>query len=114
MQNVDYVEIGKRIREARKAQGLTQEEASERCDITAAYYGNIERGDKKMSVETLVKISNGLKISTDHLLYGGMDTLAKQDKLTVYLAGLRGKVGETQMERFLTIMDAVADVIDKI
>ena len=47
MKDVDYVEIGKRIRTIRKAQGLTQEGASEKCDITAAYFGNIERGDKK-------------------------------------------------------------------
>lgn len=114
MQKVDYVEIGKRIREVRKAQEMTQEEASEKCDITAAYYGNVERGDKKMSVETLVKISNGLRVSTDYLLYGDMDTLAKQDKLMACLAGLRRKMDEAQIERLLTIMEAVADIIDKI
>ena len=42
MQNVDYVELGKRIRKARKKQNLTQEAAAEKCDITDAYYGNIE------------------------------------------------------------------------
>ena len=36
MQGIDYVKMGKRIREARKAQNLTQEAASEKCDITSA------------------------------------------------------------------------------
>ena len=114
MKDVDYVEIGKRIRTIRKAQGLTQEGASEKCDITAAYFGNIERGDKKMSVETLVKISNGLKVSTDHLLYGDMGPLVEHDALMAYLAGLCRKMDEAQMERLLTIMEAVAGVIDKV
>ena len=70
MQNTDYAEIGRRIRRVRKMQNLTQEMAAEKCDITAAYYGNIERGDKKMSVETLAKVSIGLKISVDYLLFG--------------------------------------------
>lgn len=47
MKNVDYAEIGARIRAARIMQKLTQEEASEKCDITSSYYGNIERGNKK-------------------------------------------------------------------
>ena len=44
MTGLDYALIGSRIREARTALKLTQEEASERCDITNSFYGNIERG----------------------------------------------------------------------
>ena len=70
MQGVDYVKMGKRIREARKAQNLTQEAASEKCDITSAYYGNIERGDKKMSIETnVIKIIVSLPKKKAHLPY---------------------------------------------
>ena len=71
MNGLDYTLIGSRIRKVRTTLKLTQEEASERCDITNSFYGNIERGDKKMSVETLVKIS---KADEDNLilLYNGM------------------------------------------
>ena len=47
MENIDYKKIGQRIRAFREQQGLTQETASERCGITTAFYGNIERGDRK-------------------------------------------------------------------
>ena len=40
MYEIDYKEIGKRIRAVRKERGLTQEEASELCDITPSFYGN--------------------------------------------------------------------------
>ena len=105
MQNTDYAEIGRRIRRVR----LTQEMAAEKCDITAAYYGNIERGDKKMSVETLAKVSIGLKISVDYLLFGD-----EQDKLAEYLSEIQQTVDEKQMEKYLTIIKAVAGVIDKL
>ncbi len=109
MQNTDYAEIGRRIRRVRKMQNLTQEMAAEKCDITAAYYGNIERGDKKMSVETLAKVSIGLKISVDYLLFGD-----EQDKLAEYLSEIQQTVDEKQMEKYLTIIKAVAGVIDKL
>lgn len=109
MQSVDYVELGKRIREARKRQNLTQEAASEKCDITAAYYGNIERGDKKMSVETLAKVSKGLKISVDYLLFGN-----EQDELAEHLSEIQRTVDEKQMGKYLTVIKAVAGVIDKL
>jgi len=66
------VEIGNRIRTAHAAQGLTQEEASDKCDVTISFYGNIDRGDRKMSVEPLFKISIGLDISADTLLFGNL------------------------------------------
>lgn len=109
MQIIDYAGIGRRIRAARKAQGLTQEAASERCDITAAYYGNIERGDKKMSVETLAKVSKGLKISVDHLLFGD-----EQDELAEHLSEIQRTVDAEQMEKYLTVIKAVAGVIDRL
>lgn len=92
-----------------RCKNLTQEMAAEKCDITAAYYGNIERGDKKMSVETLAKVSIGLKISVDYLLFGD-----EQDKLAEYLSEIQQTVDEKQMEKYLTIIKAVAGVIDKL
>lgn len=109
MQIINYAEIGNRIRAVRKAQNLTQEAASEKCDITAAYYGNIERGDKKMSVETLAKVSKGLKIPVDYLLFGN-----EQDELAEHLSEIQRTVDEKQMGKYLTVIKAVAGVIDKL
>ncbi len=109
MQGIDYVKIGKRIREARKAQNLTQEAASEKCDITSAYYGNIERGDKKMSIETLAKISQGLNLPVDYLLFG-----ETQDELALHLSEIKHLVGDNQMEKYLTVIKAIAGIIEQL
>ena len=112
LNELNYEEIGKRIREARKGLKLTQEAASERCDITSSYYGNLERGDKKMSVETLARISQGLHVSVDYLLFGG--NLEQKDDLLLVVEELRRNADDRQYEKFLAIMRAVSTVIDKL
>lgn len=112
MKNMDYAEIGARIRAARIMQKLTQEEASEKCDITSSFYGNIERGDKKMSVETLIKISVGLGISTDSLLFG--DSPRHAEQLTDILGKIRSNTDEKQFEKYLAVIKTLATIIDKL
>lgn len=112
MSDVDYAEIGSRIRAVRIMQKLTQEEASERCDITSSYYGNIERGDKKMSVETLIKIAKGLNISTDELLFG--ETAKEGTEANEFLREVQRTVDQEQYPKYLTVMKAIASIIDKL
>ena len=70
MGEIDYKEIGDRIRVARIASNLTRRKAAERCGVTSSYYGNLERGDRRMSLDTLVRVSEGLDLSLDLLVYG--------------------------------------------
>lgn len=112
MNIINYEEIGNRIRTIREAQGLTQEEASERCDITTPFYGNIERGDRKMSVETLVKISKGLGVSADELLFGNIPQ--KSEEASRLLLGIQRRVDEKQYEKYLMIIENIATIIDKL
>ena len=44
MNELDYVEIGKRIKIKRKEQKLTQEKLSEIIDVSPSYISEIERG----------------------------------------------------------------------
>lgn len=60
--------IGKRIREFRTKQNLSQEELAFASEIHHAYIGKVERGEKCPTVETLYKIANGLKIPLHKLL----------------------------------------------
>lgn len=65
-----YTEIGKRIRRQRILQEMTQEELAERAEISPSFMGHIERGEKKPSLETIIKISEGLNLSIDFIIYG--------------------------------------------
>ena len=57
-----------RIKEKRKQIGISQEKLSELCNLSPSYIGVIERGEKRLSVETLVKVANVLQVNADYLL----------------------------------------------
>ena len=72
MNNISYPDIGGRIRQQREQLGLTQEQLGEACDLSTSFVGHIERGSRKLSVESLYKIASVLQVSTDYLLCNSM------------------------------------------
>ena len=81
--DVDYKEIGLRIRKERTALNLSREKFAEMIELSVNYVGQIERGEKKFSVETIVKISNCLHSSLDYFIKGIDLRVAKNDKSEV-------------------------------
>ncbi len=65
---VDYVKMGKRMKYKRQARNMNQEEIATMVRISPSYYGNIERGNRVPSVDTLVAIANALEVGVDFLL----------------------------------------------
>ena len=63
-------EIGARIRSEREKLGLSREKFAEIISLSPFYIGQIERGERNMSIDTLLRISNSLNISTDYILKG--------------------------------------------
>ena len=67
---IDYEAMGERVRAERQKHGLSQEKLAELCNISISFLGHIERGTRKMSLETLVQLASTLNIGTDYLLFG--------------------------------------------
>jgi transcriptional regulator with XRE-family HTH domain len=65
---VDYVRLGKLVRARRKELKLTQEKMAEKMNVSVSFYGNIERGTKVLSVETLYRLCVVLDVSADYLM----------------------------------------------
>ena len=53
--------IGEAIRLYRKEAGLTQEKLAERADLNPKYLVEIERGEKIISIEALLRIAKAVK-----------------------------------------------------
>ncbi len=47
---------------------MSQEALAEKSDLHHNYIGEIERGEKAATIDTIVKIANGLKIRAHELL----------------------------------------------
>lgn len=60
-------ELGQRIRAERTAKKMTQEELAERAGLHPTYIGQVERGEKSLTVASLEKIVEGLEISFSDL-----------------------------------------------
>ena len=71
---MDYAALGKRIRDERLMQRLTLEKLAERTDKSINFIGQIERGEGKPSLETLVDIANALGVTVDSLLADNVKT----------------------------------------
>lgn len=69
-ESLDLEGIGIRIRMQRETLNLSREKLAEIIGLSSFYIGQIERGDRSMSLETLIKVSKTLKISTDYILQG--------------------------------------------
>lgn len=65
---MDYVQLGQLIRSRRKSLHLTQEKLAELTGISVAFVGHIERGTRKLSVETLHSLCIALGVSADFLI----------------------------------------------
>lgn len=63
-----YAEIGRNIQAARKQLKMSREELAEKSGLSAKFIGNIERGEKAVSLESFVCIANVLGASADTLL----------------------------------------------
>ena len=65
---MDYKRLGTRIREERKRLNLTQAQLAEAIEISDTYMGAIERGERSLTLDTLVRLVNRLGVTVDYLL----------------------------------------------
>lgn len=62
------VEFGGRVRELRKQRSLSQEALAARSGLHVTYIGQLERGKRNPSLESIEKIAKGLEIPLPELL----------------------------------------------
>ncbi|MEW4430355.1 helix-turn-helix transcriptional regulator [Paenibacillus pabuli] len=59
--------VGARIRDIRKAQGLSQEVLAEKAGFNSSYIGFIERAERNISLKNLEKIAAALNVGVGEL-----------------------------------------------
>ncbi len=70
---MNYVDLGKKIRQVRRQKSMTQEQLAEKAGISASFLGHIERGTRIASLETLIELCNTLQVSPDYLLSASLN-----------------------------------------
>jgi transcriptional regulator with XRE-family HTH domain len=59
--------FGERVRELRKACGLSQEELAHRAGVHRTYLGGIERGERNPSLRNISAIAEALQVTLSDL-----------------------------------------------
>jgi transcriptional regulator with XRE-family HTH domain len=69
MRPMDLVEIlGRNVREARKACGLSQEELAAEAEMKRSYLSDLERGTRNPSVRAVERLARALGVEAFELL----------------------------------------------
>jgi len=63
-------EFGKRVRIQRHRLGLSQEALADRCGVHWTFLGQVERGQRNISLHNLLKLAAGLGIDPGELVKG--------------------------------------------
>jgi len=84
MHNSDYrSSIGKKIRQERVAHGWTQEELAEKIDLHPSFIGQLERGIKAASFDTLKSLSLIFGIKSADFLNENDETEPRRESQTM-------------------------------
>jgi transcriptional regulator with XRE-family HTH domain len=62
--------LGETIRSYRKVMGMSQERLAEKADLHHNYIGELERGEKAATIDSLLKIAKALKVKVRDLVKG--------------------------------------------
>ena len=103
MKEIDFCKIGKKIKELRISQNLTQEYVANMADVNTSHISNIENNHTKVSLGVLMAIANALNTSIDYLLADQFENsaLALDNEI---LRALRGRDNQTK-EKLLKIAE---------
>jgi transcriptional regulator with XRE-family HTH domain len=108
MKDIDYVEIGKRIKSARKNLKLTQEKLAEKVEVAPSYISEIERGTSICSLAVLVKIADILKLNLDNLVCG-----INESNVNDTFKELLNRIPKEKHKLFVNLCSSIADTLSE-
>ena len=102
--------VAARIKYFRRLRDFSQEELALRADINPAYFGQVERGLKCPTIDTLYKIAKALEVPLSELL--------RTDALPVYapdhshrMKELLARVPEEKLNSVFKVLEDIIDLL---
>ena len=110
MDNITAI-FGKRIRNIRISKNISQEKLAELSGLHPTYIGQIERGEKSPTLESLYKISAGLSMSLSKLFFN-IDTETKSENIDYAVLTYNEIIGlsDNKKEKIYNIIREILDL----
>jgi transcriptional regulator with XRE-family HTH domain len=70
---LDYSIIGERLKRARLAKNMTQENLAEQLDVSVAFLSRVERGHSHLNLNRLTQVCELLDVSEGYILSGSSE-----------------------------------------
>jgi len=84
--------VGARIRSLRKSRGWSQEELASRCKLHTTYIGQVERGEKSITIKNLERIVDALEAGFSDIFLGvGSETHKLPDAVSEMITLLQSR-----------------------
>lgn len=101
---IDYLSIGKKIKENRRHMGITQETLAEKVNVSIPHISRIECGFSSPSLQTLVDICNVLDITIDDLM---RDSLSAGSNINRQLEELLSDCSKAELNFLANVIPAL-------
>ena len=103
--------LGTRVRFYRKQKGLSQEKLAELCGLQPSYVGQIERGEKNITVEILYRLSQGLDVSMADLLQDIDNPASAGNKILSEIYNVLFQLSDGDLKRMKRLFDDVLELM---
>lgn len=104
-------QVGQRIRQARRAKGLTLEKVAEAAETSIQFLTQLEKGEQCMTAIKFGRLAQALGVSTDYLLFGCAPAKDIAALAADYMAGLNPIERDLLAQNLINLrrlMDAIA------
>ncbi len=101
--------FGQRVRHYRKNKKLSQEQLAELCDLHPTYIGQLERGEKNASLETIMRVCEGLSVSPEVLFENIIPEQGRSTAQEIY--NIAASLSDEKQKALLDIVEKIHDIL---
>lgn len=102
--------IGARVRRIRKVKGMTQEQLAEKANTSHSYIGDLERGERNVTLQSLSKVSEALEVDFFELFqYGKFGQIEEKSQNVWKIIELLVDRTEEEQQKALNILKELFD-----
>ncbi len=107
------LQIGERVRCARKEVGFSRDELAEMLGISSLFLSYIECGQRGMSLSTLMNLCKILQVSADYILFGSENETGSENDLLQVIKSIEPEYRDLVFESINNLKKIIAITKDR-
>jgi len=105
--NYNNKDLGKTIKKLRKLHNISQERLADKANLTQQHISRIEQGTNTPSIETLIKLSEALRVSIDVMVNTNDNVTNRRDIIILEKIKI---LNENNKNKVLGYIDSLLDM----